>query len=168
MRKRLAVLFTSAFLVVGGLASVSSPFDIGSIIIRNPIVLARHAASRVVRTLTGSAAASPARPASRPSAPMTDDSAKTRPQTGSQPEAWKAPRPGLRTAAAVKERKVREERVEAKVREAVTDTVEAKVRTEVKERVAVRTRAKEAKEKKQSIERPIRKPAHVWRPIRRR
>ncbi len=51
MRRRLAVLIVVAGVVLGGVVSISSPFGVGHVIIRGPIVLLQDAAERVVRAL---------------------------------------------------------------------------------------------------------------------
>ncbi len=86
MRKRLAVL-SSILLILGGVASVSSPFGIGDIIIRKPIVLLQDAASLVVRTLFRSeVAASPTPP---PSPVVAGASGNIEPQTAVEVSATK-------------------------------------------------------------------------------
>lgn len=51
MRRRLALLIVVAGALLGGVVSVSSPFGVGHVIVRHPIVLLQDAANRVVRAL---------------------------------------------------------------------------------------------------------------------
>ncbi|MGQ0549149.1 MAG: hypothetical protein ACT4PY_05740 [Armatimonadota bacterium] len=51
MRRRLALLIVVAGAILGGVVSISSPFGVGHVIVRRPIVLLQDAANRVVRAL---------------------------------------------------------------------------------------------------------------------
>lgn len=51
MRRRLVALIVVAGMILGGMVSISSPFGVGLVIIRHPIVLLHDAAERVVRAL---------------------------------------------------------------------------------------------------------------------
>lgn len=66
MHKRLPVQILAVLLVVGGVSSVSTPFGIGDIVVRAPIILT-NAAAHVMRAVTDSAARVAAVGTARPS-----------------------------------------------------------------------------------------------------